>query len=107
MGRLFVFSGPVSAEREEEYNEWYDEVHIPEVCGVEGIVAAQRFVAADGQPYNDPPTRYVAVYEFAGDTQAALAAMNAAAATFDMSDAIDLESTQAFVMEERGERYAP
>ena len=107
MAKLFVLSRPVSAEREDDYNKWYDEVHLAEVCAVEGIVAAQRFVAAAEQPVGEAPSPYIAIYEFEGDCQAALAAMLEASATFDMGDSIDLTQTQAFLMLEHGERFEP
>ena len=37
--RLIVFTEPVIG-REDEYNEWYDEVHLPEVLATDGFVAA-------------------------------------------------------------------
>jgi hypothetical protein len=39
------FTSPVSEEREIEYNQLYDETHLPEVCSVEGIDAATRYRA--------------------------------------------------------------
>lgn len=107
MAKIVVLSGPVSAEREDEYNKWYDEVHLPEMCAVEGVVAAQRFAAAEEQPLGEPLAPYVAFYELGDDTQAALKAVTAAAATFNMSDAIDLNTARAFVVEEHGDRYEP
>jgi hypothetical protein len=42
--------------REREYNKWYNEVHLPELLKIRGIVSAQRFKLADWQ-YGDrePP----------------------------------------------------
>lgn len=42
---------------EQEFNEWYNNVHLPERLACPGFVAARRFVATDGQP------RYLALYE--------------------------------------------
>ena len=39
---LFVFTDPVEG-KEEEYNDWYNNVHLAEVCQVEGFLSAQRF----------------------------------------------------------------
>ena len=55
---LVVFSNPTEG-REDEYNEWYDTVHIPEVAAVPGVTSAARFAI-------DDPTashRYLALYE--------------------------------------------
>src|SRR5215831_14115254 len=43
---FFVFSNPVPG-RETEYNNWYDQLHAPEVVSIPGFVTAQRFVKND------------------------------------------------------------
>ncbi|NED90919.1 hypothetical protein G3I76_63920, partial [Streptomyces sp. SID11233] len=58
---LLVFTDPQPG-REEEFNAWYDEVHLPDVLGVPGYTAAQRFVARTGLHDEVPEHRYVAVY---------------------------------------------
>ena len=42
-GIIVVYSGPDSPEHDEEYNEWYDTVHVPEVCSVPGVVVSASF----------------------------------------------------------------
>ena len=42
---------------EEEFNDWYDLEHLPQMRAVPGIDTAARFVAIDGWP------RYLAVYD--------------------------------------------
>jgi hypothetical protein len=42
---------------EEEFNEWYDQEHIPERKAIPGIITAQRFMAHGGSP------KYLAVYD--------------------------------------------
>ena len=37
-GIMFVPSQPATPEREDEYNDWYSNTHIPEVCEVAGVV---------------------------------------------------------------------
>jgi len=39
---LVVLSNPVSAGREQAYNDWYDHQHVPEVLRVPGFKSAQR-----------------------------------------------------------------
>ncbi|MGI9624473.1 MAG: hypothetical protein ACR2PK_16700, partial [Acidimicrobiales bacterium] len=58
--RLFVYSNPVDG-REDEYNDWYDSVHIAEVLEVEGFVGCQRFSVDPGT--DSAPARYLAIYE--------------------------------------------
>jgi len=42
-----VFSNPV-ADREDEFNEWYDNVHIPELLTVPGMLSATRYALHRG-----------------------------------------------------------
>ncbi|OBI16514.1 hypothetical protein A5712_25970 [Mycobacterium sp. E2327] len=85
-GIMYVESRPSSPEREQEYNTWYDEVHLPELMALDGIVSARRFRPVDG---NGP---YVAIYEIEGDDlQAVLDNMIANASQLHMSDALQLD----------------
>ncbi|MCV7441642.1 hypothetical protein H7K33_05345 [Mycobacterium paraense] len=84
-GIMLVESVPSSPDREDEYNTWYDEVHIPQLLELDGIVAARRLRPVDG---NGP---YVAIYELEGDDlQAILDNMIANAGQLHMSDALQL-----------------
>lgn len=63
---FLVFSNPAEG-REDDYNRWYDEVHLGEVVQVPGFVGARRYKVAptgDGEP---PAHRYLAVYDIASD----------------------------------------
>jgi len=42
-----VFSNPVEG-KEDEFNEWYDNVHVPELLAVPGMVSATRYAPARG-----------------------------------------------------------
>lgn len=61
-GVMIVQSRPVSAGREDEYNEWYSSVHIPEILAVPGFTSARRYKALGP----DGPV-YVAVYDIEAD----------------------------------------
>ena len=54
MGRI-----DVPAAVEEEFNDWYDTVYIPDYLAVPGVIDARRFVAVEGRP------KYLTLYEFA------------------------------------------
>jgi hypothetical protein len=85
-GIIYVETRPSSPDREQEYNTWYDEVHIPELVALDGFVSARRLRPVDG----DGP--YVALYEIEGDDlQAILDNMNANARHLHMSDALQLD----------------
>ena len=64
-GKMLVYSNPASPEREAEFNEWYDSVHVPDVLKIDGIHAAKRFkVSGDA----DTPGRYLAIYDVDADS---------------------------------------
>jgi hypothetical protein len=61
--QMIVMSNAVPG-REDEYNKWYTEVHVPDVLKVPGVVAAQRYRLADSQRSSKPSQwKYAAVYE--------------------------------------------
>ncbi|ORJ55547.1 DUF4286 family protein [Mycobacterium simiae] len=85
-GIILVESRPSSPERDQEYNTWYDEVHLPELVALDGFVSARRLRPVNG----DGP--YVAIYEIEGDDlQAVLHNMIANAGRLTMSDALQLD----------------
>ena len=45
---LIVLTNPVDG-REDEYNDWYTNVHLDDVLKVPGVVAAQRFRRSNHQ----------------------------------------------------------
>jgi len=82
---MYVESRPSSPDREQEYNTWYDEVHLPELLALDGIVSARRLRPVDG---TGP---YVAIYELEGDDlQGILDNMIANAGQLHLSDALQL-----------------
>jgi len=83
-GRMVVFSS-CTAGSDEEFNRWYDDIHVPEVLSVGPIVACQRFRVADAQAM--PQThRYLAIYEFVGSAQKAVDSLMGT--TMQMSDTL-------------------
>jgi len=44
-----VMTSPVSPERDEEFNQWYDDVHLKDVLMVPGIVSARRLKLSGDQ----------------------------------------------------------
>ena len=45
------------ADHEKEFNDWYNEDHVPALVGVPGVYCASRYEAVEGDP------KYLAVYE--------------------------------------------
>jgi hypothetical protein len=88
-GILYVETRPISPEREAEFHQWYDEVHLAEVLTIPGFVAAERFVPVreDGGPF-------VAIYHIeADDLRVPMRALIQVIREdrFNMSEAIQLD----------------
>jgi hypothetical protein len=60
---LVVYTKPVEG-RDEEFNRWYTDVHLPEVIRLDGFVAARRFrfVPEEGSDAT-PDLPFLAIYE--------------------------------------------
>lgn len=56
-GILYVETRPSSEAEAAEYHKWYEQVHIPEMLGLDGFASVRRFQPLDG----DGP--FVAIYE--------------------------------------------
>jgi hypothetical protein len=85
-GKLIVYTTPAEG-REDEYNDWYDNVHLAEVLALGPFVQATRHRISESQVFPVNHT-YVAIYDFEGPADAALAALVEGAAPMDLSDAM-------------------
>lgn len=98
----FVFSNPVEG-REDEYNRWYSDVHLPDVMRVPGVVSAARYAflpTSHGEATAAPTEhRYVAAYELDRDPEEVLAELGRRAGTPEMevSEAMDHENVRTCV----------
>lgn len=91
---IMVFSNPVEG-REDEYNRWYNEVHLPEVVASSPVfLGAARYRLSGPAP---SPHAYVAIYKARTDDPLAVMAELGAKAgrgEFVMTDAIDTASVE-------------
>ncbi len=55
-----VRPGDISPEKEAEYNEWYNTVHIPDFLRVPGVLSATRYECIRGRKTNP---KYLTIYE--------------------------------------------
>jgi hypothetical protein len=63
----FVFSNAVEG-RDDEYNDWYNTTHIPEILTISRFKSAQRFKASTTlRAQYETPFKYVTIYEVEGD----------------------------------------
>jgi hypothetical protein len=94
---LMVFSNPAEG-KEDEYNTWYDDVHLGEVLQVPGIERAQRFAVADLMP-GVTDHKYVAIYELSVDDPAdVMKALGDAVPGMRMSDAFDAKTAKTSIV---------
>jgi hypothetical protein len=63
---LIALTSPVEG-KEDEYNRWYNEIHIPEILSVPGITSARRFRVKVAQIPGAATAKYVAIYEVETD----------------------------------------
>lgn len=99
---VFVVYTRPKAGRDAEYNKWYDETHLPDILALPGFRSARRYRYVDVPTTNPSTHPYIALYMVeTDDIVAAQAALQAAANTPAMllSDALDLETTQATYFE--------
>jgi hypothetical protein len=71
--RLIVLSNP-SPDSEQQYNDWYDHQHVPDVLRVPGFKAAQRLKLIGHSPSNPELPHYAVNFEFdSADLEATIA----------------------------------
>jgi hypothetical protein len=102
-GIMFVQSRPSTPEREDEYNNWYSNEHIPEVLAIDGITSARRFKVHPATPLDDDTPSYCAVYELDADDLGALLGELGARAMdgrMKMSDAMQMDPVPSMVIYE-------
>lgn len=100
---LIVLTNAVEG-REGEFNQWYDEVHLSDVLGVEGFAAAQRFKLSEPQMMEDRSYEYLAIYEIdAEDVGRALSGLREGSGTMEISTALD-QNAKAIAFSAIGER---
>jgi len=60
--------------KEDEFNEWYDTVHLQETADVEGWVEGERFQLDETQleGWGRPTHKYLAIYRLKGDPATAI-----------------------------------
>ena len=58
---LFIVAARVRPEIEDEWNKWYNNVHLPEITDCPGFISSARYINEEGGSKN-----YLAVYEIEG-----------------------------------------
>jgi hypothetical protein len=94
---LIVYTSPADG-REDDFNTWYDGVHLAEFSALPGVISGRRFkVEGDG------PAKYAAAYECSAHPDEVLRAMRHAIkdGTMHMSDAVDGTSVSTVTLQPR------
>jgi hypothetical protein len=65
---LFAFSDCKDSAREQEFNDWYDNMHLPDMLEVPGMIRASRWASAE--PREGQRREYLALYELETDNLA-------------------------------------
>ena len=103
--RMFTLTRPVEG-REDDYNHWYQKVHLPEVMTMPGMKAAQRF-KIERVIAGESSFPYAAIYEIeTDDIDGTLAGINEALVSgrLTMTDAVDGTQSFGIICEEFGEK---
>ena len=88
--------------REEEFNAYYEDLHLDEVLETTGWQSAQRFKLVD-QAGRECPLPYLAVYEAdAEDSSSILQTLNDTRSRRKQSDALNRRTAGAWVFEAIG-----
>jgi len=99
---LTTFSKPVPG-LEEDYNRWYDEIHIVQLLEIPGINAAQRFKPRVGLNTTDSP--YLTIYDIKVEAiEALMQLMQEKGKDMDISPSLDLTSVTTQVYEVMGDK---
>jgi hypothetical protein len=104
---LHVVSKPFSGH-DPAFNDWYNKVHLSDVLAVAGFTAASRFSALPMAPSDAPRDEYLAMYELeTDDPHATLARLNEAAASMQISPALDMSSVRMELFQQITPRMEP
>ena len=103
--KMLVYTNSLEG-KDEEFNRWYDEIHIPEVLQFTKSVAAQRFRLSDAQPGDREPHRYLAIYEFEIDSKEAYDSLMASTEKMDLGSSLDQASAKVVFYNDLGVRVS-
>ena len=90
---------------EEEFNRWYEEVHLSDILAVPGFVSARRFEAADAQMTGPAKHRFMTLYEIeSDDIGQSIRDLAAASGGMDLSDTMEMNGALSVVYTLTSER---
>ena len=91
--------------KEDEFNEYYEDLHLDEVLSTTDLQSAQRFKLAE-QAGDPCPLPYLAVYETEADSAAeVLRNLNQSRSQRQQSDSLNKRTGRVWIFEEIGPRH--
>lgn len=97
-----VKSNPVVG-KEDEYNRWYNDIHLSEVLRIDGFQTAQRFQLHPRQVQPNLTHTYLAIYQIDSDDVDGTLANLSKATWMNLSDAIDMTSLEIGIYQAMGD----
>jgi hypothetical protein len=100
---VMVVQSKAAEGRDDDYNEWYDTMHLADICALPGVTGGRRYdfdsslMGAPGQPY-------LALYEIETDDIGAVAAelgKRSMDGTIRQSDSLDGPASVLWFYKER------
>lgn len=101
--KMVLMTRPIEG-REQEYNDWYENVHLKDVTAVHGVKSAQRFRLAQSLPGQDAMP-YAAIYDIeTDDIKGVFKAIQTGAQSgqISVSEALDRSAIGGAIYEEFG-----
>lgn len=104
MGRYVMIAQSAALPgREDEYDAWYEAVHMKDICALPGVIGGRRFAATPfAMPAPGAPR--LAIYEIETDDPAAFMAemgRRSEAGLIARSDAMDRSAAKLWIYEEK------
>jgi hypothetical protein len=66
--RLVIFTESKPGQ-EDEFNHWYNEIHVKDLLRIDGIESVQRFQISEMDPAQPATHRWLGIYELSRDPQ--------------------------------------
>ena len=107
MGKyVMIVQSQAKPGRDDEYNQWYDSVHLAHVCAVPGVKSGRRFEAQKSTTsIGEPGLRYLAIFEIEAEDPDSVGSelrKRVADGTMDVSEALDSESVVSWLYKVHG-----
>ena len=101
---LMVVLSSAKPGRDDEYSDWYENVHMREICAIPGIVSGHRY-EADSASISKPDGTYLGIFEAEADDPSEIMEemrrRHQAGVMGATSDALDPESTRIMWFKKR------